>query len=105
MAVAEAAGFASKLKSLRIAAGMSQYRLAQLSGVKKQTISRLEKGRHDPSWKTVQELAKGLGVEVTAFVTDNEEAGTSAEDDGDTVKSDETKDGDGQTTKKRRKRS
>jgi transcriptional regulator with XRE-family HTH domain len=63
--------FADRLKSLREAADLSQYRLAQLSGVSKQTLSRLELGLTLPSWETVQALARGLGVEVTAFVIES----------------------------------
>jgi transcriptional regulator with XRE-family HTH domain len=61
--------FADRLQSLREAAGISQYRLAQLSGVTKQTVSRLEAGLTQPAWETVVALARGLGVEVGAFVT------------------------------------
>jgi transcriptional regulator with XRE-family HTH domain len=61
--------FGQRLQALREGAGVSQYRLAQLSGVSKQTISRLELGTTQPSWDTVQLLAVALGVEVGAFVT------------------------------------
>ena len=61
--------FADRLSAIREAVGISQYRLAQLSGVTKQTISRLELGETQPSWDTVQLLARALGAEVTAFVT------------------------------------
>jgi transcriptional regulator with XRE-family HTH domain len=62
--------FADRLKSLREGAGVSQYRLAQLAGLAKQTVSRLELGQIRPSWETVQALARGLGIEVGAFVID-----------------------------------
>jgi transcriptional regulator with XRE-family HTH domain len=62
--------FAERLQALREKAGVTQYRLAQLSGVSKQTLSRLEMGATQPSWETVQALARGLGVEVGAFVTE-----------------------------------
>lgn len=65
--------FADRLRTLREAAGVTQYRLSQLSGVSKQTISRLELDETQPSWETVQALARGLGVEVTEFVTQPEE--------------------------------
>ena len=52
-------------------AGVSQYRLAQLSGVTKQTVSKLELDETSPSWETVQLLAKALGVSCEAFVTDD----------------------------------
>jgi transcriptional regulator with XRE-family HTH domain len=62
--------FASRLQDLRESAGLSQYRLAQLSAVSKQTLSRLELGTAQPSWDTVQALARGLGIDVGAFVID-----------------------------------
>jgi transcriptional regulator with XRE-family HTH domain len=64
----QAETFADRLRSLREAAGLSQYRLAQLAGVTKQTVSRLELGTVQPSWESVQALARGLGVDVGAFV-------------------------------------
>lgn len=67
MLVAEPSSFAARLKELREAAGVSQYRLAQLSGLAKQTLSQLEKGSNDPSWETVLKLAKALGVSVAEF--------------------------------------
>jgi transcriptional regulator with XRE-family HTH domain len=59
--------FARRLQSLRGAAGISQYQLAKLSGISKQTISRLELGETGPSWETVQALAAVLGVDCRAF--------------------------------------
>jgi transcriptional regulator with XRE-family HTH domain len=59
--------FADRLRALRLQAGITQYRLAKLSGLTNQGVSRLEKGGQ-PSWATVQKLAGALGVEVTAFV-------------------------------------
>lgn len=59
--------FAERLKELRAKAGMSQYRLAQVSGVAKQTISQLEKGDTDPAWETVRKLARALGVSISEF--------------------------------------
>jgi transcriptional regulator with XRE-family HTH domain len=63
--------FADRLASLRRAAGISQYRLSQISGVAKQTLSKLEMGETAPSWVTVQLLAKALGVSCEAFMTDD----------------------------------
>jgi transcriptional regulator with XRE-family HTH domain len=63
--------FADRLQALRKRAGVTQYRLAQLSGVSKQTLSRLELGTAQPSWDTVQALARGLGIEVGAFVIES----------------------------------
>jgi transcriptional regulator with XRE-family HTH domain len=63
--------FASRLAALRGAAGISQYRLAQISGVAKQTLSKLEMGETAPSWETVQLLARALGVSCEAFMIDD----------------------------------
>jgi transcriptional regulator with XRE-family HTH domain len=65
------ATFADRLAAAREAAGVSQYRLAQLSGISKQTVSKLELGETAPSWETVQLLAKALGVSCEQFVTDD----------------------------------
>jgi transcriptional regulator with XRE-family HTH domain len=62
--------FADRLRALRGAAGVSQYRLAKDTGLSAQTMSRLEKGAK-PSWETVQLLAKALGVSVEAFVIED----------------------------------
>ena len=61
--------FATRLTSLREAAGISQYRLAQISGISKQTISNLERGETSPSWETVQLLATVLNVTCEEFKT------------------------------------
>jgi transcriptional regulator with XRE-family HTH domain len=60
--------FADRLKSLRESAGLSQYALAQRSGLTKQALSRLELGEREPTWATVQLLAAALGVDCREFV-------------------------------------
>jgi transcriptional regulator with XRE-family HTH domain len=59
--------FHRRLAALRRAAGISQYELAKRSGVSKQSLSTLEKGKHVPSWETVRAIARGLGVSVADF--------------------------------------
>jgi transcriptional regulator with XRE-family HTH domain len=59
--------FAERLREVRERAGVTQYRLAKLSGLTKQTVSRLELGLSQPAWDTVQLLAAALGVDCTAF--------------------------------------
>src|SRR5262245_56108244 len=61
----------ARLTAAREAAGISQYRLAQISGVTKQSISKIERDETSPSWETVILLAKALGVSCEAFVTDD----------------------------------
>ncbi len=58
---------ASRLIALREAAGLTPYRLAQLSGVSKQTLSAVEAGKSQPAFSTVAKLAKALDVSLSAF--------------------------------------
>jgi transcriptional regulator with XRE-family HTH domain len=62
--------FADRLRQVRAEAGVSQYRLAKLTGLSKQALSQLELGQSQPSWETVQAIARALGVSYEAFVTD-----------------------------------
>ncbi len=64
----KAGAFAVRLKTIREAAGLSQYALAQRSGLTKQALSRLELGEREPTWETVQLLAVALGVDCREFV-------------------------------------
>jgi transcriptional regulator with XRE-family HTH domain len=59
--------FAQRLQAVREGKGLSQYALAKLSGLSKQTVSSLEMGTHEPSWDTVQRLALALGVDCRSF--------------------------------------
>jgi transcriptional regulator with XRE-family HTH domain len=65
-------GFAGKLRSLRTAAGMTQQALADAAGLNKHAVVKLEAGNREPSWATVRALARALGVEVTAFLADDD---------------------------------
>lgn len=67
MLVADSTAFAARLVELRERAGLTKYRLAQVSGVSKQTLSQLEQGKTDPSWETVRRLARALKVDVSEF--------------------------------------
>ena len=50
-------------RQLREAARITQYRLAQLSGVEQTTISQLELGKvRDPRWSTISALASALNT-------------------------------------------
>ena len=52
---------------------MSQEDVARASDLSVSTVSKLEQKPFDPSWSTVQKIAKALGVEVTAFLDDEPE--------------------------------
>jgi DNA-binding XRE family transcriptional regulator len=44
----------------RRAAGLTQQRLAKLAGVRQETISRIESGKHTPSVRTMQKIDRAL---------------------------------------------
>jgi transcriptional regulator with XRE-family HTH domain len=48
-------------RQLRVRAGLTQYRLAKVTGVEQTTISQLELGKvRDPRWSTISALAAAL---------------------------------------------
>ena len=55
------------LKRLRIAAGLSQAKLAERMGVDRAYISGLELGARNPTIVTLWHLAKALGVKIRMF--------------------------------------
>jgi transcriptional regulator with XRE-family HTH domain len=59
--------FGAVLKRLRELAGFTQAELAEEAGLHRFGIAKLEQGVRQPSWETVQALAKVLGVDCTAF--------------------------------------
>lgn len=67
MLVAKQTEFGDRLRAIREGAGLSQYKLAQVSGVSAQAISRIEAGLREPGWATVLRLARALGVSVERF--------------------------------------
>lgn len=44
----------------RMAAGLSQQELARLSGVRQETISRIESGKHSPTVRTIEKIDRVL---------------------------------------------
>ncbi len=61
--------FATRLRALRAAAGLSQTTLAHRAGLARATVRALEGNRRPkgPCWRTVLALADGLQVAVEAF--------------------------------------
>lgn len=53
------------LITMRKESGLTQEDLAEKMGTQKGNISRLEKGRGNPSWKTLQSYAHACGFEIT----------------------------------------
>lgn len=56
-----------RIHDLRENVGMTQERLAELSGLPQSHISRLENGKHSPSRFTLEKIASALGVDVGEF--------------------------------------
>ncbi len=64
-------GFARQLRLLRERSGLSLRQLADRSGVRWNTIWRLEKGQHaTPDWRTLCRLADALGVGIEQLRAD-----------------------------------
>ena len=59
--------FGARVRELREAAGLSQQALADLAGMHRQGVHKLEAGEREPAWGSVLALAKALGVSVAAF--------------------------------------
>lgn len=57
-------GIGAKLLDRRLAAGMTQRRLADASGVDQAEISRIERGQGNPTAQTLQALGAPLGVSL-----------------------------------------
>jgi transcriptional regulator with XRE-family HTH domain len=62
----ERASFAAQLQRLMDAREMNQSELARLSGVTRQTVSRIVQGHTTPGAATVRVLADALGVDPGA---------------------------------------
>lgn len=65
--------FNARLRQLREAAGLTQEGLARISGLSVSAVSKLEQRSTDPSWSTVQRLAKALNVSPMVFGDDADE--------------------------------
>ena len=69
---------------LRWEAGMKQEELAEKVGVRRETISALEKGRYNPSLKLAMDIAKVFGKQVEDsfhFFEDEDEEDDEEEDE------------------------
>jgi DNA-binding XRE family transcriptional regulator len=57
-----------RLRQARWKAGLTQAKLAALTGIKRPNIARIESGRHRPSLDTIDKIARALGVPVVDLV-------------------------------------
>ncbi|PWG66934.1 helix-turn-helix domain-containing protein [Bifidobacterium callitrichidarum] len=53
------------LRKARESAGMSQDQLAEASGISRITISRIEQAHINPSFRSLEALAQGMGRKLT----------------------------------------
>ncbi|MDX8403311.1 MAG: XRE family transcriptional regulator [Mariprofundaceae bacterium] len=65
-----------KLRSLRESEGLSLRALAEVAGVSPATLSQIESGHTSPSVATLEKLADGLNINVSAFFLDNQPENT-----------------------------
>ena len=63
----------TRIKELRAARGMDQAQLAELVGVRRETIGRLENGQYNPSLRLAMDIAKVFGLTVEQVFTFTEE--------------------------------
>ncbi len=63
----------TRIKELRVARGMDQAQLAELVGVRRETIGRLENGQYNPSLKLAMDIAKVFGLSVEEIFSFTEE--------------------------------
>ena len=61
----------TKLKEYREAKGLKQADLAELVGVRRETIVNLEKGKYNPSLKLAMDIAKVFHTTVEEFFFDD----------------------------------
>ena len=64
--------FGQALRSLRLAAGLSQEQLGLESGVQRNFISLIETGQNQPTVSTIFKLAAALDVKPSKLVADAE---------------------------------
>jgi len=60
-AAAECARFGAALRTVRLRQGLSQSGLSEASGLHRTHISRIERGRCEPTYATLMKLRRGLG--------------------------------------------
>ena len=57
-------GFTCNLKLYRVRKGMTQGELADIVGVRRETIMRLEKAQYNPSLKLAVDISRAVGAPI-----------------------------------------
>ena len=60
-------GFTCNLKSFRQAKGLTQGQLAELVGVRRETIMRLEKAQYNPSLKLAVDISRAVDAPIESI--------------------------------------
>jgi transcriptional regulator with XRE-family HTH domain len=68
--MSEGKHFGHRLREARLAAGLSQSELEELSGIPKARLSRYENGHVEPSIQTLARLARALNVSEASLLGD-----------------------------------
>ena len=63
--------FGNRLRETRLAAGLSQSELEEISGIPKARLSRYENGHVEPSIQTLERLARALNVPEASLLGDH----------------------------------
>ena len=71
MAVALAQAVGKRVRAIRTRQGLTIEQLATMSGLPPESISRVERGRTSASLRTLDQLARGLGVKLPDLVGDD----------------------------------
>lgn len=66
-------GFKTKIRKYRKAMNIQQSELAEMVGVRRETIGKLENGKYNPSLKLAMDIAKVFGTTVEdIFIFDDD---------------------------------
>lgn len=57
-------GFTCNLKIFRVRKGLTQGELADITGVRRETIMRLEKAQYNPSLKLAVDISRAVGAPI-----------------------------------------
>ena len=62
-----------QIKRMRNAKGLSQKEVLNISGLDKAQLSRIENGKTDPSFSTLEKIAKALGLSLSQLFASTDE--------------------------------
>ena len=62
-----------QIKRIRNAKGLSQKEVLNISGLDKAQFSRIENGKTDPSFTTLEKIAKALGISISELFATTDE--------------------------------